>query len=183
MFHNLFLVLQVFIYRLLSTGSIEEKIFQRQAHKKALSSCVIDEQQDVERQFTMTDLKDLFTYEDSTLSDTHDRFKCRRCVNNIQVGGFCLNEKYCVKNEIVTVSFRKSLLASQYVIHQTSEITRSAENANKTPHETGWAYFSTRRRLKLTWFHLGIVIWLNCKFFIYLAELKRNNSKEKLICH
>ena len=55
------------------------------AHKKALSSCVIDEQQNVERQFTMTDLKDLFTYENTTICDTHDRFKCRRCVNNIQV--------------------------------------------------------------------------------------------------
>ncbi len=36
---------RVYIYRLLSTGSIEEKIFQRQAHKKALSSCVVDEEE------------------------------------------------------------------------------------------------------------------------------------------
>lgn len=78
---------QVFIYRLLSTGTIEEKIFQRQAHKKALSSCVIDEEVNVERQFTMTDLKDLFKFEENTICDTHDRFKCRRCVNNIQVRG------------------------------------------------------------------------------------------------
>ena len=55
------------------TGSIEEKIIQRQAHKKALSSCVVDEEQDVERHFTMGDLKDLFKYDENTLSDTHDR--------------------------------------------------------------------------------------------------------------
>ncbi|XP_057371515.1 DNA repair and recombination protein RAD54-like [Daphnia carinata] len=74
-----------FIYRLLSTGTIEEKIFQRQAHKKALSSCVVDNEDDVERHFSLSDLRDLFKLEDQTMSDTHDKFKCRRCVNRIQV--------------------------------------------------------------------------------------------------
>ncbi|XP_034255426.1 DNA repair and recombination protein RAD54-like [Thrips palmi] len=74
-----------FIYRLLSTGTIEEKIFQRQAHKKALSSCVVDNEEDVARHFTLADLKDLFKLERNTLSDTHDKFKCKRCVNKIQV--------------------------------------------------------------------------------------------------
>lgn len=76
---------KVFIYRLLSTGTIEEKIFQRQAHKKALSSCVVDEEENVERHFSVGELKDLFRLNEDTLSDTHDKFKCRRCVNNIQV--------------------------------------------------------------------------------------------------
>ncbi|KAK2569941.1 DNA repair and recombination protein RAD54-like [Acropora cervicornis] len=67
------------------TGTIEEKIFQRQAHKKALSSCVVDKEEDVERHFSVGELKDLFRLNEDTLSDTHDKFKCRRCVNNIQV--------------------------------------------------------------------------------------------------
>jgi len=62
-----------FIYRLLSTGTIEEKIFQRQAHKKALSSCVVDNEEDVERHFSLTDLRDLFKIEENTSSDTHDK--------------------------------------------------------------------------------------------------------------
>ncbi|XP_063283255.1 DNA repair and recombination protein RAD54-like [Pelobates fuscus] len=74
-----------FIYRLLSTGTIEEKIFQRQTHKKALSSCVVDEEQDVERHFSIGELKELFTLNEDTISDTHDKFKCRRCVNGHQV--------------------------------------------------------------------------------------------------
>jgi DNA repair and recombination RAD54-like protein len=37
-----------YVYRLLTVGSIEEKIFQRQAHKKALSSCVVDREEDVQ---------------------------------------------------------------------------------------------------------------------------------------
>ena len=76
---------KVFIYRLLSTGTIEEKIFQRQTHKKALSSCVVDEEEDVARHFSMDDLRDLFKLNSKTLSETHEKFKCRRCVNKIQV--------------------------------------------------------------------------------------------------
>lgn len=74
-----------FIYRLLSTGTLEEKIFQRQAHKKALSSCVVDNEEDVERHFSINELRDLFTLNENTKSDTHDLFKCKRCVNGIQV--------------------------------------------------------------------------------------------------
>ncbi|KAJ8279404.1 hypothetical protein COCON_G00064700 [Conger conger] len=74
-----------YIYRLLSTGTIEEKILQRQAHKKALSSCVVDEEQDVERHFSLEELKELFTLTEDTASDTHNRFRCRRCVNGRQV--------------------------------------------------------------------------------------------------
>ncbi|XP_073498787.1 DNA repair and recombination protein RAD54-like [Phyllobates terribilis] len=74
-----------FIYRLLSTGTIEEKIFQRQTHKKALSSCVVDEEQDVERHFSAGELRALFTLSEDTTSDTHDRFRCRRCVHGRQV--------------------------------------------------------------------------------------------------
>lgn len=55
------------------TGTIEEKIFQRQAHKKALSSCVVDAEEDVERHFSVGELKDLFRLNENTLSDTHDK--------------------------------------------------------------------------------------------------------------
>lgn len=73
-----------YIYRLVTTGTIEEKIFQRQTHKKALSNQVVD-YDDAERHFSRDDLKDLFKLEEGTVSDTHDIFKCKRCVNNIQV--------------------------------------------------------------------------------------------------
>ncbi|KAA0192105.1 DNA repair and recombination protein RAD54 [Fasciolopsis buskii] len=76
---------ECFIYRLISTGTIEEKMLQRQAHKKALSSCVVDQQEEVERHFSLGDLRELFSFHSETVSDTHDRFKCRRCVNMVQV--------------------------------------------------------------------------------------------------
>ena len=68
-----------FVYRFITTGTIEEKIFQRQSHKQSLSSCVVDAAQDVERHFTLDSLRELFMYRGDTTSDTHDTFKCKRC--------------------------------------------------------------------------------------------------------
>jgi len=55
------------------TGTIEEKMLQRQTHKKALSSCVVDQEENVERHFSLGDLRDLFKLSEQTLSDTHDK--------------------------------------------------------------------------------------------------------------
>ena len=72
-----------FHYRLLTTGSIEEKIFQRQAHKKALSSTVVDNNEQTLRHFTVSELRELFKLED-TESDTHKKLKCVRCVSKVE---------------------------------------------------------------------------------------------------
>ncbi|KAI1080305.1 recombinational repair protein [Whalleya microplaca] len=68
-----------FVYRFIATGTIEEKIFQRQSHKQSLSSCVVDSAEDVERHFSLDSLRELFQYRGDTLSDTHETFKCKRC--------------------------------------------------------------------------------------------------------
>ncbi|KAK8117783.1 recombinational repair protein [Apiospora kogelbergensis] len=68
-----------FVYRFIATGTIEEKIFQRQSHKQALSSTVVDSADDVERHFSVDSLRELFQYRGDTRSDTHDTFKCKRC--------------------------------------------------------------------------------------------------------
>ena len=68
-----------FVYRFIATGTIEEKIFQRQSHKQSLSSCVVDSVEDVERHFTLDSLRELFQFKPGTTSDTHDTFKCKRC--------------------------------------------------------------------------------------------------------
>lgn len=75
-----------YLYRFLATGTIEEKIFQRQSHKKALSNCIVDSAEDVERHFSVADLKELFRLEDdSVLSDTHTKFNCKRCTEDKQI--------------------------------------------------------------------------------------------------
>ncbi|PWN26838.1 hypothetical protein BDZ90DRAFT_241354 [Jaminaea rosea] len=73
-----------FVYRFIGTGGIEEKIFQRQSHKQALSASVVDCAEDAERHFSAGDLKELFEFKDNTDSNTHDTYKCKRCVDGRQ---------------------------------------------------------------------------------------------------
>ena len=73
-----------FVYRFISTGTIEEKIFQRQANKQSLSSAVVDEKEDVERHFSLDALRKLFLFNEHTLCETHETFKCKRCKDGRQ---------------------------------------------------------------------------------------------------
>lgn len=59
--------------------------FVGQAHKQSLSSCVVDEEENVERHFSIDNLRQLFALNENTMCDTHDTFKCRRCVHGRQV--------------------------------------------------------------------------------------------------
>jgi DNA repair and recombination protein RAD54B len=62
----------VHIYRLLTTGTIEEKMFQRQLVKQGLTGAVIDSNSGARPQFSVEELKDLFTLREKTLCDTYD---------------------------------------------------------------------------------------------------------------
>ncbi|KAI0374888.1 DNA repair protein, SNF2 family [Pilatotrama ljubarskyi] len=75
---------ECFVYRFISTGTIEEKIFQRQANKQALSSAVVDEKEDAERHFSLDALRKLFLFNENTLCETHETFKCKRCKDGRQ---------------------------------------------------------------------------------------------------
>lgn len=67
----------VFIYRIMTTGCIDEKIFQRQMMKNNLSDKFLDNKTDSKLNlFDMNDLKDLFTVNEKTLSNTHDLLQC-----------------------------------------------------------------------------------------------------------
>ncbi|XP_054477291.1 DNA repair and recombination protein RAD54B [Anoplopoma fimbria] len=66
----------VHIYRLLTAGTIEERIFQRQVSKQGLSGTVVDLGKRAEHtNFSSSELRDLFSLTD-TLSLTHDLLNC-----------------------------------------------------------------------------------------------------------
>ncbi|GFR93736.1 DNA repair and recombination protein RAD54 [Elysia marginata] len=71
---------QVFIYRLLTTGSIEEKVYQRQISKQGLSGTIMDHAGKSGAssgvQFSLEDLKDLFSFNESTDCETHAMLAC-----------------------------------------------------------------------------------------------------------
>ncbi|KAJ1529567.1 hypothetical protein ONE63_006338 [Megalurothrips usitatus] len=66
----------VYIYRLLTCGTIEEKIFQRQLSKAGLSGAVVDPQKHSSIKLSKEELKDLFTFHGGDESLTHCSLGC-----------------------------------------------------------------------------------------------------------
>lgn len=68
----------VFIYRFLTTGAIDEKIFQRQVTKLGLSSSLIDSSKSGSKSdsFSRKELRDIFRIHLDTACHTHDLLEC-----------------------------------------------------------------------------------------------------------
>jgi len=73
-----------YIYRLLASGTIEERMLQRQMRKIELSDCVIDSLDTLESTSSSEELRALFEYDFETSSYLHAQLKCHRCVKNVQ---------------------------------------------------------------------------------------------------
>jgi DNA repair and recombination protein RAD54 and RAD54-like protein len=95
---------RVHLFRLLCTGTIEEKVFQRQISKLALSGSVVedidgydedpdpDDIQQAEADpdgsspaFSSAELRELFKYRAETVCDTHDLLACRCSTHSVRV--------------------------------------------------------------------------------------------------
>ncbi|XP_004363429.2 Rad54b protein [Capsaspora owczarzaki ATCC 30864] len=67
----------VHLYRMLLTGSIDEKIYQRQLSKQGLSVAVSSNEGEASAvSFSQDELRDLFSLREDTLCDTHDLMSC-----------------------------------------------------------------------------------------------------------
>lgn len=77
---------RVYIYRFLSAGTIEEKVYQRQMAKEGLQKVIQREQNDsvaAQGNFLSTeDLRNLFTFDENIKSEIHENMGCSRCQNN-----------------------------------------------------------------------------------------------------
>ncbi|KAK3871160.1 hypothetical protein Pcinc_023686 [Petrolisthes cinctipes] len=67
---------KVHIYRLLLTGTVDEKMYQRQIKKQGLSGTVVDARESQRVHFSVQELKDLFTLHSDTACLTHDLLQC-----------------------------------------------------------------------------------------------------------
>lgn len=65
----------VFIYRFLTTGMIDEKIYQRQVTKQSLSDTLMDSKASGSA-FSLEELRDLFRCHEDTDCLTHDMLQC-----------------------------------------------------------------------------------------------------------
>ncbi|XP_027362727.1 protein CHROMATIN REMODELING 25 [Abrus precatorius] len=74
---------RVYIYRFLSAGTIEEKVYQRQMSKEGLQKVIQQEQTDsfvAQGNFlSAEDLRDLFTFHENIKSEIHEKMRCSRC--------------------------------------------------------------------------------------------------------
>ncbi|KAL8541379.1 hypothetical protein ACS0TY_002583 [Phlomoides rotata] len=72
---------RVYIYRFLSTGTIEEKVYQRQMSKEGLQKVIQQEHADSENGNLLSteDLRDLFTFYENSSSEIHEKMCCKRC--------------------------------------------------------------------------------------------------------
>lgn len=66
----------VYIYRLLTAGTIEEKIYQRQISKTHLSNAVVDINNTSHSKLSRAELKDLLEFKENVESCTHDLLLC-----------------------------------------------------------------------------------------------------------
>ncbi|KAH9311738.1 hypothetical protein KI387_026773, partial [Taxus chinensis] len=60
----------VYVYRLVAHGTMEEKIYKRQVTKEGLAARVVDQQQ-VHRTMTKEEILHLFKLEDNGINDCH----------------------------------------------------------------------------------------------------------------
>ncbi|KAK3089624.1 hypothetical protein FSP39_005167 [Pinctada imbricata] len=102
---------KVYIYRLLTTGSIEEKIYQRQISKQGLSGAVMDSKEKCDVQFSKEDLKDLFSLNERTECDTHELLHCSCTCNGVDNdrGEVDLNVRACQLGSVPAMKKSKNL--------------------------------------------------------------------------
>ncbi|XP_006636185.3 DNA repair and recombination protein RAD54B [Lepisosteus oculatus] len=83
----------VHIYRFLTTGTIEEKIYQRQISKQGLSGAVVDlSKRAAHISFSSEELRNLFTLHEDSECVTHDLLGCR-CRSGDSAGGLAAEVK------------------------------------------------------------------------------------------
>ncbi|CCG83171.1 putative DsDNA-dependent ATPase [Taphrina deformans PYCC 5710] len=116
----------VFIYRFLTTGMIDEKIYQRQVTKQGLSDSLMD-LKSAGSSFSLEELRDLFRCHKDTDCLTHDMLLCH-CKHDGQNQVDCNEEDVAEKSsdcddEDVPVSWMKASQVQQEDIEKTPKQT------------------------------------------------------------
>ena len=119
---------KVRIYRLLTTGTIEEKIYQRQISKQGLSGAVADTRISSKPQdFSREDLKDLFTLHTKTTCLTHDLLNCS-CIKAADEKSVGNSTRKCQLGLLRQEAKEKNLSMTELL--QWKHFSRPIENTN-----------------------------------------------------
>ncbi|KAJ4929776.1 hypothetical protein JOQ06_018797 [Pogonophryne albipinna] len=99
---------QVFVYRFLAQGTMEEKIYDRQVTKQSLSYRVVDQQQ-IERHYTLFELTELYTFEPDLLDHPNSK-KSKRSTSVLPKDKVLTQLLQTSKDHIVSFHEHESLL-------------------------------------------------------------------------
>ena len=90
-----------YLYRFLASGTIEEKVFQRQLSKESLQNVVNGSGELEQSVMSKDELRKLFSLDCTTSSDTHDTCGCKRCpkCEDAKELGLDANEEFKVWEE------------------------------------------------------------------------------------
>ena len=91
----------MYVYRFLSTGTIEEKVYQRQLSKEGLQNVVNNDAKGGSAVMSTEELRDLFTLRASTASDTHDSICCTSGSEDSQKQSPELQPECCIKAQVL----------------------------------------------------------------------------------
>nr|XP_046267251.1 transcriptional regulator ATRX-like isoform X2 [Scatophagus argus] len=114
---------QVYIYRFLAQGTMEEKIYDRQVTKQSLSYRVVDQQQ-IERHFTFFELTELYTFEPDLLDNPNSK-KSKRSTSVTPKDKVLAQLLETCKDHIVSFHEHESLLDHK----QEEELTEAERKA------------------------------------------------------
>eukprot|EP00922_Rhytidocystis_sp_ex-Travisia-forbesii_P025931 GHVS01038024.1.p1 GENE.GHVS01038024.1~~GHVS01038024.1.p1 ORF type:complete len:627 (-),score=84.32 GHVS01038024.1:448-2328(-) len=120
-----------YIYRLFSTGTIEEKIYQRQICKDGLSAMLVSAGKNQLKDCLSSDLvKNLFTLNKDTDCDTHSLLGCRRCPGKGNCGtAEQLPENEFDENDLLSWS-HLTVTDSSTVVHEDTALCSSIAATN-----------------------------------------------------
>lgn len=99
---------QVYVYRLLAQGTMEEKIYDRQVTKQSLANRVVDQQQ-IERHFTLNELTELYMFKPDLL-DSSASSKSKRSTPAMPQDFVLAQLLQTCKDQIVSFHEHESLL-------------------------------------------------------------------------
>uniref|UniRef100_A0A8C6MKC6 DNA helicase n=1 Tax=Nothobranchius furzeri TaxID=105023 RepID=A0A8C6MKC6_NOTFU len=142
---------QVFVYRFLAQGTMEEKIYDRQVTKQSLSFRVVDQQQ-IERHFTLNELNELYSFEPDLLDDPNSK-KSKRPTPILPKDSVLARLLQTCKDQIVSYHEHESLLDHKEE-EELSEAERKAAWAEYEAEVKTFIVLNVRRALFLFSFQL-----------------------------
>lgn len=102
------------IYRLLTTGTIDEKIFQRQLNKHSLSESIIGLNDEPSADhFTKNQIRDLFRLDTETYCQTHDLLGCQCSISAKAMEENHDEQPFVTKNDIKSLAEWKHISISE----------------------------------------------------------------------